>query len=398
MTFKIADRVKNLAGSPTVSVMDRARRLAAAGRSIVDLSGGDPDFPTAPHVTEAAVAALHEGFTHYTPSRGIPELLQAISRKLAVENGIRYDPGKEIIVMPGGKQALFVAAQALLNPGDEVILFEPCWVSYAPCAELAGARAVYVPMHVDTTAEDLRADLARALTPRTRLIIVNTPNNPTGQVWTAGQLQAVADAALAHDIWVLADEIYERLIYDGRQHISIAGLPGMWERTLTLNGLSKSHAMTGWRLGYIAGPAQLIGELLKVHQHSTTCASSFVQRAAVAALKGPQDYTEMMVRRYQARRDALVAALNTIPGVRCDAPQGAFYAFPHIAAAGLSSMQFTERLLEAEGVAVTPGGAFGAAGEGHVRLSYANSDEMLREGTARIQRFVVELRAAPASM
>jgi len=398
VTFKIADRVKNLAGSPTVSVMDRARRLAAAGRSIVDLSGGDPDFPTAPHVTEAAVAALHEGFTHYTPSRGIPELLQAISRKLAVENGIRYDPGKEIIVMPGGKQALFVAAQALLNPGDEVILFEPCWVSYAPCAELAGARAVYVPMHVDTTAEDLRADLARALTPRTRLIIVNTPNNPTGQVWTAGQLQAVADAALAHDIWVLADEIYERLIYDGRQHISIAGLPGMWERTLTLNGLSKSHAMTGWRLGYIAGPAQLIGELLKVHQHSTTCASSFVQRAAVAALKGPQDYTEMMVRRYQARRDALVAALNTIPGVRCDAPQGAFYAFPHIAAAGLSSMQFTERLLEAEGVAVTPGGAFGAAGEGHVRLSYANSDEMLREGTARIQRFVVELRAAPASM
>jgi len=398
VTFKIADRVKNLAGSPTVSVMDRARRLAAAGRSIVDLSGGDPDFPTAPHVTEAAVAALHEGFTHYTPSRGIPELLQAISRKLAVENGIRYDPGKEIIVMPGGKQALFVAAQALLNPGDEVILFEPCWVSYAPCAELAGARAVYVPMHVDTTAEDLRADLARALTPRTRLIIVNTPNNPTGQVWTAGQLQAVADAALAHDIWVLADEIYERLIYDGRQHISIAGLPGMWERTLTLNGLSKSHAMTGWRLGYIAGPAPLIGELLKVHQHSTTCASSFVQRAAVAALKGPQDYTEMMVRRYQARRDALVAALNTIPGVRCDAPQGAFYAFPHIAAAGLSSMQFTERLLEAEGVAVTPGGAFGAAGEGHVRLSYANSDEMLREGTARIQRFVVELRAAPASM
>jgi aspartate aminotransferase len=398
VTFKIADRVKNLAGSPTVSVMDRARRLAAAGRSIVDLSGGDPDFPTAPHVTEAAVAALHEGFTHYTPSRGIPELLQAISRKLAVENGIRYDPGREIIVMPGGKQALFVAAQALLNPGDEVILFEPCWVSYAPCAELAGARAVYAPMHVDTTADGLRAGLARALTPRTRLIIVNTPNNPTGQVWTTGQLQAVADAAQAHDIWVLADEIYEKLIYDGRQHISIAGLPGMWERTLTLNGLSKSHAMTGWRLGYIAGPAQLIGELLKVHQHSTTCASSFVQRAAVAALNGPQDYTEMMVRRYQARRDALVAALNTIPGVRCDAPQGAFYAFPHIAAAGLSSMQFTERLLEAEGVAVTPGGAFGAAGEGHVRLSYANSDEMLREGAARIQRFIAGLRAAPASM
>ena len=188
---------------------------------------------------------------------------------------------------PGGKQALFTAAQALLDPGDEVIIFSPAWVSYAPCAALAGARVVYVPMNMQTTAAELRSNLADAISPRTKLAILNTPNNPTGQVWTAEQLQTLADAAQAHDFIVLADEIYEKILYDGAQHISIASLPGMWERTLILNGLSKSHAMTGWRLGYIAGPEPLIAELLKVHQHSTTCATSFVQEAAVAALRRP---------------------------------------------------------------------------------------------------------------
>lgn len=388
----IARRVKELAGSPTVSVMDKARRLRAEGRAVVDLSGGDPDFPTAPNVTEAGIAALNAGFTHYTPSRGIPELLRAIARKLETENGAVYKPAKEILVMPGAKQAIFVAAQALLNPGDEVILFDPCWVSYAPCAELAGAVPVYVPMHAQTTAAELRVDLTAAVTPRTRLVILNSPNNPTGQVWTAEQLQIVADAAQQHDLWVLSDEIYEKLIYDGHRHVSIAALPGMIERTMILNGLSKSHAMTGWRLGYIAGPEPLIEEMLKVHQHSTTCAASFVQKAAVAALEGPQDYTDMMVGRYKARRDALVSSLNAIPGIRCELPQGAFYAWPNIAGTGLTSTQFAERLLDVEAVATTPGNAFGAAGEGYVRLSYANSDEMLADGAARIARFVKSLR------
>jgi aspartate aminotransferase len=198
--------------------------------------------------------------------------------------------------------------------------------------------------------------------------------------------------AQAHDFIVLADEIYEKLIYDGLAHISIASFPGMWERTLILNGLSKSHAMTGWRLGYLAGPEPLIGEMLKIHQHSATCAASFVQEAAVAALNGPQDYTAYMTGRYRARRDALVSALNAIPGIRCDLPQGAFYAFPNIAGTGLSSMAFTDRLLDAEAVAVTPGNAFGPGGEGYVRLSYANSDEMLAEGARRIKRFVDQLR------
>ena len=392
MTRRIAERVTLLAGSPTVSVMDKARRLRAEGRSVVDLSGGDPDFDTAPHVTQVAIQALENGFTHYTPSRGIPELLRAIAGKLETENGAVYDPRSQILVMPGAKQALFVATQTLLNPGDEVILFDPCWVSYAPCVELAGAVPVYVPMNPHTTTTELKAHLERAITPRASLVIVNTPNNPTGQVWTREQLALVADAAQAHDLWVLSDEIYEAIVYDGAKHISIASLPGMLQRTLTLNGLSKSHAMTGWRLGYIAGPEPLIAEMLKIHQHSSTCAASFAQQAAVAALQGPSDYVRYMVERYKARRDRLVAHLNVIPGVQCAQPQGTFYAFPNVAGTGLTSIEFTERLLEAEAVAVTPGDAFGSAGVGHVRLSFANSDEMLQEGARRIERFVVGLK------
>jgi aspartate aminotransferase len=392
MTGRIAKRVTQLAGSPTVSVMDKARRLRAEGRSVVDLSGGDPDFDTAPNVTQAAIQALENGFTHYTPSRGIPELLRAVAGKLETENGAAYDPRSQILVMPGAKQALFVATQTLLNPGDEVILFDPGWVSYAPCVELAGAVPVYVPMNPQTTTPELKAHLERAVTPRASLIIVNTPNNPTGQVWTREQLALVADTAQAYNLWVLSDEIYEVIVYDGAKHISIASLPGMLQRTLTLNGLSKSHAMTGWRLGYIAGPEPLMAEMLKIHQHSSTCAASFVQQAAVAALQGPSDYVRHMVERYKARRDRLVADLNVIPGVQCAQPQGTFYAFPNVARTGLTSIEFAERLLEAEAVAVTPGDAFGSAGVGHVRLSFANSDEMLQEGARRIERFVVGLK------
>ncbi len=397
MAPRIADRVKRLAGSPTISIMDKARRLKAEGREVVDLSGGDPDFSSAPAVTQAAVQALQSGFTHYTSSRGIPELLQAIAGKLQKENGVTYSPNAEILVMPGAKQGLFVATQALLNPGDEVVLFDPCWVSYAPCVELAGATPVYVAMNAQTTAADLCAELERALTSRTSLMILNTPNNPTGQVWTRAQLQAVADAAQEHNLCVLSDEIYEAIIYDGAEHVSIASLPGMLERTITLNGLSKSHAMTGWRLGYVAGPQEIVQEMLKIHQHSSTCAASFVQKAAVAALEGTPEYTRYMVERYKTRRDRLAGLLNVIPGVRCALPQGAFYAFPNIAGTGLGSVEFANRLLDAEAVAVTPGSAFGPAGEGHVRLSFANSDDMLEKGAARIERFVASFYSAGGS-
>jgi aspartate aminotransferase len=390
--YQAADRVRNLTGSATVSIMDKAKRLQAQGRSIIDLSGGEPDFPTAPHIIQAGVQAMESGFTHYVASQGIPELRRAIARKLETENGVTFNPQNEILVTPGGKQAIFVAAQALLSPGDEVILFDPCWVSYAPCVELAGAVPIYVSMNIPVNAFQLKADLAHAITPHTRLIIVNTPNNPTGLVWTAELLQIVADIAQTHDLLVLSDEIYEKIVYDDLKHLSIAALPNMTERTLVVNGMSKGYAMTGWRMGYIAGPQRLIADMLKIYQHSMTCATSFVQKAAVVALEGPQEYIGYLVNRYKVRRDNLVACLNSVPGIHCESPQGAFYAFPNITETGLTSIEFGDRLLESEGVAVTPGIAFGSSGNNFVRLSFANSDEMLAEGGERIRRFVTNLR------
>lgn len=396
ITLQIADRVKGLAGSPTVMVMDKARKLKAAGKNVVDLSGGDPDFDTAPHVTEAALAALKAGDTHYGPSRGIPALLQAVAHKTLAENGASYDPAKEVIITPGAKTGLYTLFQAVLNPGDEVILFDPCWVSYAPGIELAGAKAVYVTMDCRTAVPELETRLATAISPRTRMLVLNTPNNPCGMVIDQAHLQAIARQAQAHNLLVLSDEIYEKLIYEEPDnshtpHTSIASLPGMRDQTVLLNGLSKSHAMTGWRLGWVLGPEAVISQMIKIHQHSTTCVTTFVQAGAVAALTGPQDYTRYMLGRYRARRDALVDGLNAIPGVQCDLPGGAFYAFPDVRATGLDDMTFTDRLLEQELVAVTPGSAFGPGGEGHVRLSFANSDEMLAEAVVRIGRFVKSL-------
>jgi len=386
--LQLADRVKGLSESPTIAVMDKARKLKAAGQSVVDLSGGDPDFVTAPHVTEAAISALKDGFTHYTPSRGFPELLKAIANKTEHENGAVYDAKKEILVTPGAKTALYTAAQAIINPGDEAILFDPCWVSYAPCIELAGGRCVYVTMDNHTTLDVLKANLQKAVSSRTRIVILNTPNNPSGFVWSKEQLEVVADFVQSHNLYVLSDEIYEKLIFENQPHVSIASLPGMTRNTLVLNGLSKSHAMTGWRMGWLLGPEKVISEMLKIHSHSSTCAASFVQKGAVAALEGSQEYTNYMVGRYKTRRDNLAAGLNKIPGIHCEVPAGAFYAFPEISRTGLSDMDFASRLLEEELVAVTPGSAFGPGGVGHIRLSFANSDEMLAEAVIRIEKFV----------
>jgi aspartate aminotransferase len=391
--LQIADRVKDLAGSPTVSVMDKARKLKAAGKDVVDLSGGDPDFDTAPNVTRAAVEALQAGKTHYAPSRGLPDLLKAVAHKTKTENGAEYDPSKEVIITPGAKTGLFTALQAVLNPGDEAILFDPCWVSYAPGVALAGAKPIHVTLECCTAPEELEARLSQAITPRTRVLILNSPNNPSGQVCGQDYLEVIARQAEAHNLLVFSDEIYEKLIYpapDGSvvPHISIASLPGMRDRTLVVNGLSKSHAMTGWRLGWVLGPEAIISQMLKIHQHSTTCVTTFVQVGAVAALQGTQEYTTYMLGRYQARRDALVTGLNAMPGVTCESPAGTFYAFPDVRETGLADMEFTDRLLEQELVAVTPGSAFGPGGVGHIRLSFANSDEMLAEAVVRIGRFV----------
>ncbi len=387
----VADRVKDLSASPTVAVMDQARKLKSAGEPVVDLSGGDPDFETAPHVTEAAISALKKGFTHYTPSKGIPELLKAIANKTEKENHAVYDPKTQVLVTPGAKTALYTACQAVLNPGDEAILFDPFWVSYEPCVQLAGGTCKYVTVSYGTTVEELKANLEKVVSKRTRMMILNSPNNPSGFIWSKDLLQVVADFAQAHGLFVISDEIYEKLTFVDEAPVSIASLPGMDKHALILNGLSKSHAMTGWRLGWMLGPAKVIGQMTKIHSHSTTCAPSFVQVGAVAALEGPDEYTTYMVGRYKTRRDNLTAGLNKIKGIHCDLVSGAFYAFPSIAETGMDDMLFASQLLEKELVAATPGSAFGPAGVGHIRLSFANSDEMLAEAVVRIERFVANL-------
>ncbi len=383
MEYRFARRVLAIEPSPTVAVSDRARQLRAAGQDVIDLGGGDPDFPTPPHIVEAAAAAMAAGDTHYVASPGIVELRRSIADKLRADNGVAYDPD-EIIVTPGGKAAIYAAIVTLIDRGDEVLILDPGWVSYAPEVTLAEGVPVRVPLAAEEgfaiTAERLRPHL----TARTRALILSTPNNPTGRVATHAELEAVAAVARERDLLVLSDEIYEKLVYDDALHLSIAALPGMRERTITLNGFSKAYAMTGWRLGYLAAPAPIVKQILKVHSHSVTCAASFSQRGAVAALAGPQEPIAAMVAAYDRRRHLVRDGLNAIPGVRCPLPEGAFYAFPDIRGTGLSAAACAELLIERARVAVTPGEAFGAAGEGHIRLSFATSDELLAGAIERI--------------
>ncbi|MBX6340962.1 MAG: pyridoxal phosphate-dependent aminotransferase, partial [Thermomicrobiaceae bacterium] len=294
MRYHFADRVDALQPSPTVAVSDRVRALRQQGLDVIDLGGGDPDFPTPEHVCAAAADAMLGGDTHYVASAGLPELRRAIARKLQDENGIAADPAA-VIVTPGGKSALFSAVLALTGPGDDILMFDPGWVSYEPMATIAGAGTVHVPLDPRANYRVTREAIEEHLTPRTRLMIVNTPNNPTGRVLTREELDAIAAVAAERDLVVISDEIYEKIVYDGRQHVSLASLPGMAERTLTVNGFSKAYAMTGWRLGYIAGPKPLIDQIMKIHSHSITCATSFAQRGAVAALEGPQEFIARMV-------------------------------------------------------------------------------------------------------
>ncbi len=387
-TYRFAARMGAMQPSPTLAVSDTARQLALAGHDVVDLGGGDPDFATPPHIVQAAAEAMESGFTHYVASSGIPPLRKAITDKLGRDNGLTYDPNREIIVTPGGKAALAVSLLALLGSGDECLILDPGWVSYAPATQLADATPVQVPLSPDngwTITADL---LRRYITPQTRVLIFNSPNNPTGRVARPEELRAVADVAREYDLIVISDEIYEKLLYDGRTHTSIATLPGMQERTIIVNGFSKPYAMTGWRLGYVAAPAALVKQIATIHSHTATCATSFAQVGGVAAYNGPQEAIVMMNAAYDRRRRFVSEGLNAIPGISCPLPEGAFYAFADMRGTGLSATDFARRLLETQYVAVTPGGAFGPAGEGYVRLSVANSDEMLAKAVERIGTFV----------
>jgi aspartate aminotransferase len=378
---RVARRVAGIERSATVALLDIVQDLRAAGVSIVDLGGGEPDFATAEHIAAAAATALEEGFTHYTASRGLLELRVAIAEKLVKDNGISVDPATDVIVTPSAKHALFASLMAVLDPGDEVIVPTPSWVSYHSMAGLAGARAV--PAELEGFRITRRA-LESAVTERTKAVLVNSPNNPTGRALDEAEVADLAAFAVEHDLVIVADEIYEKIIFDGREHLSVATAPGCAERTLTVNGFSKGYAMTGWRLGYVAGPADLIGAVLKVQEHTVSCASSFVQRGGVVALTGGQDVVVEMLDEYTDRRDLLVAGLNALPGITCAVPEGTFYAFPDIRGTGFGSADFAAWLLREAAVAVTPGTAFGSGGEGHVRMSFATSREVIDEALRRI--------------
>lgn len=383
LQYHVAERVRQLRPSPTLAVSDRARALRQQGIDVIDLGGGDPDFPTPTHICQAAADAMFRGETHYVASAGIPELRRAIARKLQAENRISVTPD-EIIVTPGGKAALFVSILALVGPGDDVLMFDPGWVSYEPMVIMAGARCLHVPLLPEENYRITREAIEAVLTPQTRLMIVNSPNNPTGRVLTREEAEAIVAVAQEHDIVVISDEIYEKIIYDGREHLSLAAFPGMAERTLTVNGFSKAYAMTGWRLGYVAGPAPLIRQIMKVHSHSATCATSFAQWGGVAALEGPQDVIDAMVAAWDRRRRFVTERLNTIPGFRCPLTEGAFYAFPDVSGTGLSGQEVAQKLIEEAYVGVTPGDAFGATGSGCIRLSFATADELLERALDRI--------------
>jgi len=381
MTF--AERVTHLAAEGAYHMLARAQALEATGRRIIHLEVGQPDAPTFDNVRRAGIKAIEDGFTRYTVPAGILALREAIAEDAGLRRGMHFSP-KQVVVGPGAKPALFFPTLALVGPGDEVIYPDPGFPTYAAMVGVAGGRAVPVPLLEEN---DFSFDLDafdRLVTDRTRLIILNSPSNPTGGVMPLAALEHIAAAARERDIWVLSDEIYMRLAFDGAVAPSIATLPGMAERTVICDGFSKTYAMTGWRLGFGIMPEALAERVELLLTHSIGCTASFTQVAGIEALHGPQDQVDAVVAEYQRRRDVLVAGLNTVPGWRCRSPQGAFYVFPNVSATGRSSAWWADFLLNEAGVATLPGTAFGKYGEGYLRLCFADSMENLREAVERI--------------
>jgi len=385
--MRVAARMGSIGTESAFEVSARARALEAQGRSIVHLEIGEPDFDTPVHAREAAKRALDEGQTHYAPFAGIPALREAIAADVTARKGVAADPS-QVFVTVGGKGVMLYAILGLVDPGDEVIVPDPGYPIYESLTRFVGATVVPIPIRM---ANDFRLDvdeLASLVTPRTRLLIINSPANPTGGVLTRADLEAIAALAIRHDLWVMTDEIYGRITYDGAEHISIASLPGMAERTIVLDGFSKTFAMTGWRLGYAVVPPSLVSVFGQLIINTVSCAPTFAQVGAVAAMTGPQDDVDAMVVEFRARRDLVVAGLNAIPGIRCAMPLGAFYAFPDVSGTGLPGAVLAERLLHEAGVCVLAGTAFGGYGADHIRISYATSRENLTEALGRIRSFV----------
>ena len=397
----IAARLATISPSQTIAISTKARALKAAGRDIISLSAGEPDFDTPDNVKQAAMRAIAEGQTKYTDVSGAPALRRAVAERFRLDSGLDYRP-EEIIVCTGGKQVIYNAMMATLDPGSEVVIPSPCWVSYPDIVALAGGTPVIVPCGPNAGFKLRAEELAAAITPRTKWFFLNSPNNPTGAAYSAAELRRLCDVLLDHpDVWILTDDIYDKLVYDGFEAATIVQVePRLRERTVTMNGCSKAYAMTGWRIGFAGAPAALVKAMDTVQSQSTSNASSISQAAALEALTGPQDFIQVMVAAYQERRDLVVDMLNQAPGIACHKPEGAFYVYPSMqgcigktsaAGAAISDDEsFVVALLEEQGVAAVHGTAF--VFPGHFRVSYATDTASLREACARIQRFCAALR------
>ena len=397
----IADRLNRISPSQTIAISSKARALKAAGRDIISLSAGEPDFDTPAHIKQAAIDAINAGDTKYTDVAGTPALRKAVAAKFLRDSGIDYKP-EEVIVSTGGKQVIFNAMLATVQAGDEVIIPTPCWVSYPDIVALAEGTPVFVPCSQNSGFKLRAEDLEAAITPKTKWFFLNSPSNPTGAAYSAEDLRPICDVLLKHpNIWVFTDDIYEKLTYDGFKPATIVQVePALRSRTITMNGCSKAYAMTGWRIGFCGAPVELIKAMDKLQSQSTSNTSSISQAAAVAALNGPEDALHEMTKVYKERRDLVVDMLNQAEGLACHKPEGAFYVFPSMqgcigkttpkGAKIETDEDFVIALLDEEGVAAVHGSAF--IYPGHFRISYATSTEALREACTRIQRFCAALK------
>jgi len=387
--MKLASRVESLTPSPTLAITSKAKQLEKSGIDVVSFGAGEPDFDTPQHIKDSAITAIHQGFTKYTPSTGTPQLRQAIAEKLKRDNRLTYEVS-QIVVGSGAKHSLYNIFQVVCERGDQVLIPLPYWVSYPQMAAMAGAKAVFIKTKEKNQFKITPEQFKKAIKPKTKVLVLNSPSNPTGCVYSREELEQIAAIAVEHNITVISDEIYEKLIYGAAQHVSIASLnEKIYNLTFTVNGLSKAYSMTGWRIGYVAGPKQAMAKISDMQDHSTSCPNSIAQAAAVTALQGGDACVEEMKKEFSARRDYLVQRIKGIKKLSAVVPQGAFYVFCNIARTGLDSMEFSRRLLEEASVAVVPGIAFGD--DRYIRFSFATSKEKIAKGLDRIQQWVGQL-------
>lgn len=377
--------MKNCTGSPTVKLLSKGLEMKRQGLDVLILSGGEPDFNTPERIKAEGIKAIQNNMTHYTPAAGLMELREAISRKLLKENGIIADPKTQIIVTPSGKLALYQALVSFLEPGDEAMLLEPNWVSYKEIVKMTGATCVSVPLRHEDNFRITRDILESKLTDKSKMVIICNPCNPTGRVFTEEEIQTLADFVDEHDLLLVADEIYEKLVYDGHRHISVGAIEKVKDRVITLNGFSKGYAMTGWRLGYSVASASLTKVMMKMQESTVTTSAAMVQKAAVVAFDCEDD-VQYMVADYKRRRDFIVNSLNEIPCIHCPMPEGAFYIFPKIDYKGMNSFELCDYILEQANVLVAPGDVFGEGGEKCIRIAYPASMETLEKTAERFKQ------------